>query len=571
MILFKKLKYKNFLSTGNQFSEIDFQAHHTNLIVGTNGAGKSTMLDALTFVLFNKAFRKINKNQLINTTNEKDCVVEIEFSVNNRDYLVRRGIKPNIFDIEVNGKLLHKESDDRINQKILEETILKVNYKSFTQIVILGSSAFVPFMQLTTANRREVIEDLLDIRIFSAMNSLIKDDIRIRKDSIRSLDSKKESLKDKVEMQKNFIEQLENRGKETIENRKTQVIKLLNEVENYIRDNSIIEENILEHSKNQEEVTGSGDKLKKMGNLKGKISQKVSTITKEHKFFNENTVCPTCTQTIEEEFRLNRINDAQNKAKELQQGYTELEEAIKLEEARERQFLILSKEISKLNNEISQNNTRISLNQRQVRDIESEVQKLTDQLENRNTEHQKLEEFQDNLSEVFEDLSKKKEEIVHYDFAYSLLKDDGVKTKIIKKYLPFINQQVNRYLQMMDFYINFNLDEEFNETIKSPIHEDFSYASFSEGEKARIDLALIFAWREVARVKNSVNCNILLFDEVFDSSLDGFGADEFLKIIRYVIKDSNIFVISHKADLHDKFDRVIKFDKVKGFSHKTES
>ena len=571
MILFKKLKYKNFLSTGNQFSEIDFQAHHTNLIVGTNGAGKSTMLDALTFVLFNKPFRKINKPQLINSTNEKDCLVEIEFSVNSRDYLVRRGIKPNIFDIEVNGKLLHKESDDRINQKILEETILKVNYKSFTQIVILGSSAFVPFMQLTTANRREVIEDLLDIRIFSAMNSLIKDDIRIRKDSIRSLDSKKESLKDKVEMQKNFIEQLENRGKETIENRKTQVIKLLNEVENYIRENLIIEQNILEHSKNQEEVTGSGDKLKKMGNLKGKISQKVSTITKEHKFFNENTVCPTCTQTIEEEFRLNRINDAQNKAKELQQGYTELEEAIKLEEARERQFLILSKEISKLNNEISQNNTRISLNQRQVRDIESEVQKLTDQLENRNTEHQKLEEFQDNLSEVFEDLSKKKEEIVHYDFAYSLLKDDGVKTKIIKKYLPFINQQVNRYLQMMDFYINFNLDEEFNETIKSPIHEDFSYASFSEGEKARIDLALIFAWREVARVKNSVNCNILLFDEVFDSSLDGFGADEFLKIIRYVIKDSNIFVISHKADLHDKFDRVIKFDKVKGFSHKTES
>ena len=308
-----------------------------------------------------------------------------------------------------------------------------------------------------------------------------------------------------------------------------------------------------------------------MGNLKGKISQKVSTITKEHKFFNENTVCPTCTQTIEEEFRLNRINDAQNKAKELQQGYTELEEAIKLEEARERQFLILSKEISKLNNEISQNNTRISLNQRQVRDIESEVQKLTDQLENRNTEHQKLEEFQDNLSEVFEDLSKKKEEIVHYDFAYSLLKDDGVKTKIIKKYLPFINQQVNRYLQMMDFYINFNLDEEFNETIKSPIHEDFSYASFSEGEKAKINLALVFAWREIARVKNSVNCNILLFDEVFDSSLDSFGTDEFLKIIRYVIKDSNIFVISHKADLHDKFDRVIKFDKVKGFSHKTES
>jgi DNA repair exonuclease SbcCD ATPase subunit len=570
MIIFHKIRYKNFLSSGNQFTEIDFEKHHTNLIIGTNGAGKSTCLDALTFALFNKAFRKINKNQLINTTNEKDCLVEIEFSANNKDYLVRRGIKPNIFDIEVNGNLLHREADDRANQKILEENILKVNYKSFTQIVILGSSSFVPFMQLATAHRREVIEDLLDIRIFSAMNNLIKDKIREKKDQVKSLQLRKENLKEKMKMQEDFIEELENRGNANINANQEKIANLDKEVGIYMTENSTTEEDIFKYTKEQEEVIGSGDKLVKLNNLKGKISQKVTAITKEHKFFTENTVCPTCTQTIEEEFRLNRITDAQNKAKELQKGYQDLEETIKLEQERERQFIALSKEITKLNHEISQNNTRINLNQRQIRELESEIQTITKNLANRNTEHEKLEEFQTNLQKTFEDLSKKKEEIVYYDFAYSLLKDDGVKTKIIKKYLPFINQQVNRYLQMMDFYINFELDSEFNESIKSPIHEDFTYSSFSEGEKARIDLSLLFAWREVARVKNSVNCNILIFDEVFDGSLDGFGADEFLKIIRYVVKDTNVFVISHKSDLQDKFDRTLKFEKKSGFSYKTE-
>jgi DNA repair exonuclease SbcCD ATPase subunit len=571
MIIFKKIRYKNFLSSGNQFTEINFQKHNTNLIIGTNGAGKSTMLDALTFVLFNKPFRKINKPQLVNTINEKECVVEIEFSINNREYLVRRGIKPNIFDIQVNGVLLHKESDDRLNQKILEDNILRVNYKSFTQIVILGSSTFVPFMQLTTAHRREVIEDLLDIRIFSLMNTIIKDTIREKKDQIKSLELKKQTLKEKEQMQQEFIEELENRGNANINANQEKIAKLDAEVGVYMTENALTEEQIFAHTKEQEEVVGADDKLVKLNNLKGKISQKVSVITKEHKFFTENTVCPTCTQTIEEEFRLNRITDAQNKAKELQKGFQELEETIKLEQERERQFTVLSKEITKLNHEISQNNTRISLNQRQIRDLESEIQTITQNLANRNIEHEKLEEFQTNLQKTFEDLSKKKEEIVYYDFAYSLLKDDGVKTKIIKKYLPFINQQVNRYLQMMDFYINFHLDEEFNETVKSPIHEDFSYSSFSEGEKMRIDLALLFTWREVARVKNSVNTNLLIMDEVFDSSLDGFGTDEFLKIIRYVIKDANIFVISHKSDLHDKFESVIRFEKVKGFSRMMSS
>ena len=571
MIVFKKLKYRNFLSSGNQFTEIDFTAHKTNLIIGTNGAGKSTCLDALTFALFNKAFRRINKNQLINTTNEKDCLVEIEFSINSREYLVRRGIKPNVFDIEVNGVMLHKEADDRANQKILEENILKVNYKSFTQIVILGSSTFVPFMQLATSHRREVIEDLLDIRIFSAMNILVKEKIRAQKEQIKSLDVVKENLKDKIKMQESFIEELENRGNANINANKEKIAKLDAEIGVYMLENGKIEEDIFKFAKEQEEVVGATDKLVKLNNLKGKLSQKVSSITKEHKFFTENTVCPTCTQDIEESFRLNRIGDAQNKAKELQKGFKELEETIKFEQERERQFTVLSKEITKLNHEISQNNTRISLNQRQIRDLESEIQIITENLANRNTEHEKLEEFRTNLQNTFEDLSKKKEEIVYYDFAYSLLKDDGVKTKIIKKYLPFINQQVNRYLQMMDFYINFHLDEEFNETVKSPIHEDFSYSSFSEGEKMRIDLALLFTWREVARVKNSVNTNLLIMDEVFDSSLDGFGTDEFLKIIRYVIKDANIFVISHKSELHDKFESVIRFEKVKGFSRMMSS
>ena len=501
MITFKKIKWKNFLSTGNQWTDVNFQEHATNLVIGTNGAGKSTMLDALTFVLFNKPFRKINKPQLVNTTNERDCVVEIEFEVNNREYLVRRGIKPNVFDIEVNGNQLHKEADDRSNQKILEENILKVNYKSFTQIVILGSSTFVPFMQLTTSNRREVIEDLLDIRIFSQMSNLIKDKIRIQKDQVKSMTLKKENLKDKAKMQKDFIDKLESDGKTSIQSSNEKIKTLMVEVDNYMEENTNLENDILKNTKEQEEVTGAGDKLVKLNNLKGKLSQKVGTITKEHKFFTENTVCPTCQQDIEEDFRLNRISDAQNRAKELKEGYEELENTIKFEQQRERLFNTLSKEITKLTHGISQNNTRISGCQRQIRDLESEIQRLTDQLANRNTEHEKLEEFRENLQKTIEDLSERNQEIVYHDFAYSLLKDDGVKTKIIKKYLPFINQQVNRYLQMMDFYINFKLDEEFSETVESPIHEDFSYSSFSEGEKMRIDLALLFTWREVARVK----------------------------------------------------------------------
>ena len=566
MITFKNLKYRNFLSSGQHWTDINFQEYNTNLVIGTNGSGKSTMLDALTFALFNKPFRKINKSQLINTTNEKDTLVEVEFSVNSRDYLVRRGIKPNIFDIEVNGEALHRQADDRSNQKILEENILKVNYKSFTQIVILGSSTFVPFMQLTGSNRREVIEDLLDIRIFSTMNALMRDKMRVQREGLKTLSLRKDNIQDKMVMQKNFMAELDAQRKTGIQSSKEKIKLHTSEVDTLLESNEIKTIDVSKLIEEQEKVTGASKKLKKLNTLKGKLSNKVTTITKEHKFFSDNTVCPTCTQGIEEDFRLNRIADAKNKAKELQSGYKELEDAIQKEEERERQFTQLAQEISTLNNDISQNNTKISGFQRQIRDLESEIQTITDQLQNRNTEHEKLAEFKANLKDTIDELSDQRDQLNHYDFAYSLLKDDGVKTKIIKKYIPVINQQVNRYLQLMDFYINFHLDEEFNETVKSPIHEDFSYASFSEGEKMRIDLALLFTWREVARIKNSVNTNLLIMDEVFDSSLDGFGTEEFLKIIKFVIKDANIFVISHKSDLHDKFDNVIKFDKVKGFS-----
>ncbi len=566
MILFKTIKWKNLLSTGNQYTEIDFTKNKTNLIVGTNGAGKSTVLDALCFSLFGRSFRRINKPQLVNSVNEKDCKVEVEFSIGKSDWKVVRGIKPAIFEIWKNDAILDQSSAALDQQKWLEQNVLKMNYKSFTQIVILGSSNFVPFMQLSAAHRREVIEDLLDIKIFSSMNTLIKEKIRQSKEEIKILDLKKESFLDKVKMQENFIEELENRGKENIQKKLHSISTLDKEVEVFMRESGILEENIFEKQKEVEEYIGAGDKLRKFGTLKGKISQKVSTLTKEHKFFTENTVCPTCTQEIDDTFRINRINDAQNKAKELQSGYTELEEAIKEEEGRERQFNTITKEILKLTNDISQNNIKISGYQRQIRDLESEVQTITKQLENRNTEHEKLESFKDNLKITYDSLASKKDTINYYDFSYSLLKDGGVKSKIIKKYLPLINQQVNRYLQMMDFYINFTLDQEFNETVQSPIHEDFSYSSFSEGEKQRIDLALLFTWREVARLKNSVNCNLMILDEIFDSSLDSTGTEEFLKIIRYVIKDANIFVISHKTGLEDKFESVLRFEKVKGFS-----
>ena len=566
MIIFEKIRWKNLLSTGNQFTEVQLNKDSTSLIIGTNGAGKSTILDALTFSLYGKSFRKINKAQLINSTNEKSCLVEIEFTVNSTKWKVERGIKPAVFKIYKDDEPLDQSHSALDQQKWLEQNVLKMNYKSFTQIVILGSSSFIPFMQLPSNSRREVVEELLDIKIFSSMNDIVKSRIRLIKDEIKTLDLKKESLKDKVDMQKDFIEKTENKSQEHIHIKERNIGYLLNEENNFMNANENLNLELVQLQNELKDYSNSTEKLREMGNIKGKLSQKITGIVKEHKFFTDNRVCPTCEQNIEESFRVNRIEDSQNKAQELQEGYKKLQEAIKEEELRESIFNQKSEEISKVLNGISTNNTQISGLQRQVRGLESEIQTITSQIANRNTEHEKLEEYRESLQDTYKLLADKKENISYYDFTYNLLKDGGVKSQIIKKYLPLINQQVNKYLQMMDFYINFKLDEEFSETIETPIHEDFSYSSFSEGEKMRIDLSLLFTWREIARMKNSVNTNLLIMDEVFDSSLDGMGTDEFLKIIKYVIKDANIFVISHKTGMEDKFDSLLKFEKVKGFS-----
>ena len=568
MILFKQITYRNFLSSGNQPTQIKFTEQPTTLIVGANGSGKSTMLDALCFSLFNKAFRKITKSQLINSTNEKECLVEIEFSIGTREYKVVRGIKPNIFEIWIDGVLQNQAAASTDQQKQLEDNILKLNYKSFTQIVILGSASFVPFMQLSTANRREVVEDLLDIKIFSAMNAVIKDKIKNTNDKIKELSLKQSMTEEKVEMQKEFIESIERSGKENIEKKKDKITSIATYIDQLTAENgqkvSVVSENL---QPQLEDLLDASKKLKKLSNLKGKISEKVSTITEQHKFFNNNSVCPTCTQTIEEDFRLNKVSESETKAKELQQGYNELKEAIQQEEKREREFNVVSKEINSLNNEISNNNVKISQLNKQSRDLEQEIQDIANKIKNRNVERESLIELEQSLNLIQIEKANQKENITYYDFANFLMKDGGIKSKIIKQYLPLMNKQINKYLQMMDFYINFTLDEEFKENIKSPIHEDFTYESFSEGEKMRINLAILFTWRELARMKNSVNTNLLILDEVFDSSLDFMGTDYFTRIIKYVIKDTNIFVISHKTDeLIDKFDKIIKFDKIKGFS-----
>ena len=566
MILFQKIRWKNFLSTGNQWTEVNLTQNETNIIVGTNGAGKSTILDALTFSLFNKPFRKINKPQLINSTNEKDCIVEIEFNVKGREYKVIRGLKPAKFEIWVDGKMQDQFASAVEQQKNFEQNILKLNYKSFTQIVILGSSTFVPFMQLSAKDRRDVIEDLLDIKIFSAMSEVIKTKLRLYRDETRTLELKKDSLVDKVKMQKDFIDQIEKSSKEDIRQKKESLKKIAEEASGYIHGNIRLTEELDDFQKVLKGFENPDKTLRQLGTLRAKIHQKSETFSKECNFYEENEVCPTCTQPIEEEFRVNRIRDLNTSVVKLQKGLDELETKIKEEEERESRFIELSQEVTSLTHDISQNNIRISGLQRQSRDLESEIQRLTDNLANRNSEHEKLAEFKNNLQSTYEKVAKQKELITEHDFAFSLLKDGGVKRTIIKKYLPMINQQVNRYLQMMDFYINFTLDEEFNESIQSPIHEDFSYASFSEGEKMRIDLALLFTWREIAAYKNSTNTNLLIMDEVFDSSLDGFGTEDFLKIIRFVIKGANVFVISHKEGMFDKFQSVIRFEKIKGFS-----
>ena len=571
MIKFHNLRYKNFLSSGNYWTEIDLNKTSSTLIVGHNGAGKSTILDALTFVLFNKPFRKINKGQLVNSINEKDCLVEINFSVMNVPYKIRRGIKPTVFEICREGTILDQAASSTDQQKWLEQSLLKLNYKSFTQIIILGSTNFVPFMQLSSQHRREVVEDLLDIKVFSSMNDVAKLKIRELRDSIKEQGFKKENIEDKIISQKDLIDKLKNKKSQDIESKKNKIELLDTEINQLVSDNEDTQSKVDDLTQQLNEISFSESLLRKLEKLSDKIEVKIVSLVEQHKFFSKGGVCPTCTQNIEKDFGLNKIVDIEAKSKEVQQGQKELQKSIEDERKKQNSFLQISKEVTQLTHGINLKNVKISGLRKQVKDVESEIQILTTRNQDTDIEYDKLISLEKSLETILEEISNKKEELQNHEFISLLLKDDGAKSKIIKKYLPIINKNLNKYLEILDFPVHFILDEEFNEKALNPVYEDFSYSSFSEGEKMRIDLALLFTWREVAKVKNSINTNLLILDEVFDSSLDEAGTDYFTKIIKFVVKDSNTFVISHKVDdLLEKFDQTIKFEKRKGFSSISE-
>ena len=567
MIRFEKIRWKNLLSTGQQFTEIDLCDSDSTLIVGSNGAGKSTMLDALCFGLFNKPFRKINKPQLLNTINEKELVVEIEFKIGTIDYKVVRGLKPNVFEIYRNGELIDQDAANKDYQKYLEQSILKLNYKSFTQVVILGSSTFVPFMQLPAAHRREVIEDLLDIQIFSQMNTLLKERIKDVKDEQKQCEYELDLAQEKVNMQNRNIANLEKVDKEHTANAQLR----FKENEDRVME---IRQRIKQLDKELEDITpklialdSSVDKNEKYKVMRTKISQKCDQSEKDLAFFRDNDTCPVCTQDIVESFRKTQMDSLQNKILELQTGKAKITEEInkinsEVKELRKQAEVVNSYryEIQSLTREevkLLKDNTKImsSVGSDSI-NLEEEKQELI-RLEAKLTEKQS---FCANINKQHDNLK----------LVAGLLKDGGIKAKIISKFIPIINQKINKYLQSMEFYVNFTLDENFNEKILSRFRDDFSYASFSEGEKQKIDLALLFTWREVARMKNSVSTNLLILDEVFDSSLDQSATDELMKILKGLGSNTNLFVISHKGEvLYDKFSRILSFSKQGDFSNMT--
>jgi DNA repair exonuclease SbcCD ATPase subunit len=566
MIIFKKIRWKNFLSTGNVFSEVDLQSAKTNLIVGNNGAGKSTILDALTFSLFGKPFRKINKPMLVNSINEKDCLTEIEFTIGRKEYKVVRGIKPNKFEIYCDGQLWNQEASAVDQQKNFEVNVLKMNYKSFTQIVVLGSSTFVPFMRLPLAQRREIIEDILDIQVFSTMNVLLKDKVRENNDEIKKLDYEIHLLEEKINLQKSFMLELEKKTKEEITRKKNKITELLEDENNQHQEIARLTSEVEKHSKEMEDLSNSSSKLKKLNTFLFKIQSKLSSCQKEHSFFADNHVCPICTQDLSEEFRLSKISEGENELNNLQVGLEDLLDAISKEEERENEFSRLSKIVLGVNSSITQANYQITTLRKGIGDIEKEIKELQDSNPDKKAEFVKLEGLVKNKKDMGATQAENKKDRDTLLVASQLLKDNGIKTRIIKTYLPAMNQLINQYLQRMDFYVNFTLDENFEEIIKSRYRDVFSYDSFSEGEKSRIDIALLLTWRSIAKLKNSVDTNLLILDEIFDSSLDQQGGMDLSWILRNFDENSNVYVISHRENLDGKFDRTITAVKEKNFS-----
>ncbi len=566
MIIFKKIRWKNFLSTGNVFSEIDLRSSKTNLIVGTNGAGKSTILDALTFSLFGKPFRKINKPMLVNSINEKDCLTEIEFSIGKKDYLVRRGIKPNVFEIECNGQLWNQESTVVEQQKNFEANVLKMNYKSFTQIVVLGSSTFVPFMRLPIAQRRDIIEDILDIQVFSTMNVLLKDKVRENTEEVKNLDYEIHLLEEKIDLQKKYMLELEKKTKEEVNRKESKISELLQNENEFHNEIARLTSEVEKESKEMKILSDSSKKLKKLNTFLFKINSKLKNCQQEHDFFNKNHVCPTCTQELDEDFRQEKINAGQKDLDTFNKGVEDLLLEIGKEEEREHKFTKLSDRVMKLNASISQSNFQITSIKKSISDIEEEIKELETSNPDKKAEFIKLEGLVKNKKELGATQAENRKNRDTLLVASQLLKDNGIKTRIIKTYLPAMNQLINQYLQSMDFYVNFTLDENFEEIIKSRYRDVFSYDSFSEGEKARIDIALLLTWRSIAKLKNSVDTNLLILDEIFDGSLDTTGTSDLGWILRNFDENTNVFVISHKENLDGKFGRMLTAVKEKNFS-----
>jgi len=567
MIVFKKIRWMNFLSTGNVWTEVDLNRAKSTLIVGDNGAGKSTILDALCFGLYGKPFRKINKGQLMNSINRKKLCVELEFQINSSQYRIIRGIKPNVFEVYQNGTMLNQDASVRDYQEALEKQILKLNHKSFCQVVVLGSATFTPFMQLPAIHRREVIEDLLDIQIFSTMNALLKEKQQSNKDDLTHAEYQFDLTEEKIKLQNKHTDDLVANAQKTIEDKKVAITQTQNSI-NETKDNiAKLTEEIATLSESIADKQSTEKKISKINTLESQLEDKVRKIKKEIQFFTEYDNCPTCSQEIDHEFKCETVDRRNGQLTETQSALEQLGGEYERVNTRLNDILAVVERISSLNTQVSGDNATVTVLSNNIEGIRAEISSLQEQQSSLQVDNQQLKQLEKEL----EDLGKNRQELVEdkevLNVASAMLKDGGIKTRIIKQYIPIINKLINKYLAAMDFFVSFELDENFNETIRSRFRDDFSYASFSEGEKMRIDLSLLFAWRAIAKIKNSVSTNLLILDEVFDSSLDGAGTDEFLKILHNLTSDVNVFIISHKGDqLYDKFHSVIKFEKHKNFS-----